>query len=435
MGIFWIVITGIISIAMLAFFSGAEVAMISINKVRIKLLAEGGGGIENARIMNELLKDHEKVISAMLIGVNISIILGTTIMTFMLNNLVKESASVLIMTIIMPPLYLIFGELIPKRICRGNADMLALKYVRVIRFFYNKFYYIVSHFTFLLDLVKRLFKSKQSNNPTMTKEEIQYLIKMSESEGVIKKSEMRMIDSIFEFNNKLLNDVMTPRNDIVAVQSSATLEDVLAIGVKEGFSRMPVYDKNIDNVSGFVYILDLIQSIDLQGKTLKDFIRPIHFSPETKKISAMLHEMQKTKIHMSIVVDEYGQTAGLCTIEDIIEEIVGEIRDEYDVEEPEMIKINENAYLFNAMMDLSDVCKKLDLSIESSDFEELDLGDIKTIGGFVISLIGRIPKLKDEISYKNIKFIVEKIDKQRIKQVKAIKKAIPAVVNTEVTGA
>ena len=411
-----VIISAAFSIMMLAFFAAAEVAVISVNKSRINLLAEGGGGILNAKIMNELLKEHEMVISAMLLGVNFSIIFGTTVTTLVLKYAVGDSMAVLVTTLIMPPLFLIFGELIPKKLARLNADTFALKYVKVIRFFYNNFYFIIKHFTFLLNLVKGVIKATGKRNPTMTKEEIQYLIKMSESEGVIKKTEGKMIDSVFSFNEMHLNDVMTPRNDVIAIQFGATLNDAIDLCVREGFSRIPVYEKNIDNIMGFLYVLDLIQhSQKLEGKTIKDFIRPVLFSPETKKIGMMLREMQKTKIHISIVVDEYGQTAGLCAIEDLVEEIVGEIRDEYDVEEPEMVKINENVYLINAMMDIEDAASELGL-----DLSEVELEDVKTLGGFVISLLGRIPKPKDSVTFGNTRFIVEKIDKHRIRQVKAV---------------
>ncbi|HNY13163.1 MAG TPA: hemolysin family protein, partial [Candidatus Wallbacteria bacterium] len=336
--IFIVIISAAFSIMMLAFFAAAEVAVISVNKSRINLLAEGGGGILNAKIMNDLLKEHEMVISAMLLGVNFSIIFGTTVTTLALKYAVGDSMAVLATTLIMPPLFLVFGELVPKKVARLNADAFALKYVKVIRFFYNNFYFIIKHFTFLLSLIKGLIKATGKRNPTMTKEEIQYLIKISESEGVIKKTEGKMIDSVFSFNEMHLNDVMTPRNDVIAIQFGATLNDAIDLCIREGFSRIPVYEKSIDNIMGFLYVLDLIQhSQGLEGKTIKDFIRPVLFSPETKKIGMMLREMQKTKIHMSIVVDEYGQTAGVCTIEDVVEEIVGEIRDEYDVEEPEMV--------------------------------------------------------------------------------------------------
>ncbi|OQA77244.1 MAG: Hemolysin C [bacterium ADurb.Bin243] len=419
MGIVLIIITTVLSILMLAFFAAAEVAVISVNKVRIQLLAEGGGGIQNAKIMCELLKEHEMVVSAMLVGVNIAIILGTSVVTFLLNNILGEKMAVVIATLLLPPLFLFFGEVIPKKIGRLTADTFSLKYVRAIRFFYNLFYYVVKHFTFLLDIIKKIFKKGTLKKSTMTKEEIHHLIKMSESDGVIKKAEGKMIETIFSFNKIFLNDVMTPRNDIAAVSAGISLKELLDIGIKEGFSRMPVYDKTIDNVLGFVYILDLVQAINLDGKTLKDFIRPILFAPETKKVGVMLREMQKSKIHITIVVDEYGQTAGLCTIEDLIEEIVGEIRDEYDVEEPEIVKINENVYLINAMMDIEDVASELNIDIKSEEFEE-----VKTLGGLVISLAGRIPKVRDEVKINNARFIVEKIDKHRIKQIKVvIKKA------------
>lgn len=419
MGILLIVVTTIISLLMLAFFAAAEVAVISVNKVRIQLLAEGGGGIQNAKIMNGLLKDHEMVVSAMLIGVNIAIILGTAVVTFLLNEILGEKYAVIVATLVLPPLFLFFGEVIPKKIGRLTADTFSLKYVRVIRFFYNLFYYLVLHFTFLLSFIKKVFKSGALKKSTMTKEEIHNLIKLSESDGVIKKAEGQMIETIFSFNKIFLNDVMTPRNDIIAVNSAAPLKEVLEIAIKEVFSRMPVYDKDIDNVLGFIYVLDLVQALNLDGRTLKDFIRPILFAPETKKIGVMLREMQKSKIHMSIVVDEYGQTAGLCTIEDLIEEIVGEIRDEYDVEEPQIVKINENVYLINAMMDIEDVASELNIDIKFDEFEE-----VKTLGGLVISLAGRIPQVRDEVKIKNARFIVEKIDKHRIKQIKVvIKKA------------
>lgn len=417
LGVALIVVTIIISLLTLAFFAAAEVAVISVNKVRIQLLAEGGGGIKNAKIMCELLKEHEMVVSAMLIGVNIAIILGTSVVTFLLNEILGGKLAVVVATVLLPPLFLFFGEVIPKKIGRLSADSFALKYVKVIRFFHNLFYYLVRHFTFLLNIIKKLFKSGAAKKSTMTKEEIHHLIKLSESDGVIKKAEGRMIESVFSFNKIFLNDVMTPRNDIVAVSSAMSLKEVLDVAVKEGFSRMPVYDKNIDNVQGFVYVLDLVQAISLEGKTLKDFIRPILFAPETKKVGVMLREMQKTKIHVTIVVDEYGQTAGLCTMEDLIEEIVGEIRDEYDVEEPEIVKINDNVYLINAMMDIDDVARELNIEIKTEEFDE-----VKTLGGLVISLAGRIPNVRDQVTLNNARFIVEKIDKHRLKQIKVVVK-------------
>ncbi|HOD41257.1 MAG TPA: DUF21 domain-containing protein, partial [Candidatus Wallbacteria bacterium] len=195
MGIVLIIITTVLSILMLAFFAAAEVAVISVNKVRIQLLAEGGGGIQNAKIMCELLKEHEMVVSAMLVGVNIAIILGTSVVTFLLNNILGEKMAVVIATLLLPPLFLFFGEVIPKKIGRLTADTFSLKYVRAIRFFYNLFYYVVKHFTFLLDIIKKIFKKGTLKKSTMTKEEIHHLIKMSESDGVIKKAEGKMIET------------------------------------------------------------------------------------------------------------------------------------------------------------------------------------------------------------------------------------------------
>lgn len=411
--ILMVIIFLVFSLIMLAFFSASEVALISVNKMRIKLLAEGG--IQNAKIMHELLKNHELVVSAMLVGVNISIILGTTVVTFFLNNILGGKIAVMVTTFVLPPIFLLFGEIIPKKIGRLSSDNFSLKYVKFIKFFYNLFYYIVKHFTFLLGVLKKIFEFGNIRKLTMTKEDIKNLIKISESEGIIKKAEGQMIESVFAFNKKTLSSVMTPRNDIIALNISLTIKEVIDISVKEGFSRMPVYDKNIDNILGFVYVLDLIQAINLTDKTLRDFIRPILFAPETKKIDVMFREMQKTKIHMAVVVDEYGQTAGICTIEDLIEEIVGEIQDEYDVEEPEIIKINENVYLVNAMMDIEDVVRELNLNISINEFN-----DVKTIGGLVISLAGKIPQIRDQVVINNIKFIVEKIDKNRLKQIKIV---------------
>jgi CBS domain containing-hemolysin-like protein len=250
-------------------------------------------------------------------------------------------------------------------------------------------------------------------------ESLRFLLKAGEEEGVIEREEQAMIASIFEFGETLVREVMVPRIDIVAIDAETSLEEAVKVILEAGHSRIPVYRENIDNIIGLLYAKDLLQYF-AEGRTDVDItkiLRPAYFVPETKKVDELLQELQQRRVHMAIVVDEYGGTAGLVTIEDLLEEIVGEIQDEYDAEEPLVEEVNENEFVFNARVDLDEVNKRLRVELPNEG------GD--TLGGFIYSQLGRVPRPGEVISFNGLTLEVLTVEGQRIGRVRVRREAPP----------
>lgn len=375
-------------------------------------------GLKKAKVLNALLEKPHFLIDTMLLGTNLTIVGATTIFSELISNfgISKHIEQEFYTTIILTPLVLIFGEIIPKTIFRFRANILMLKFSHYVNFFYNLFYPVV----FILERISSLFilsNNKESNevkHHIVSKKQLKTILKMGVQEGVIDKLEHRILYGIMEFSNKEAKEIMTPRVDVKAVSITASIEEIAEISYKTGFSRFPVYEGDIDIIKGILYVIDLVHDYDYSGKkTVRDFIRKPYFVPETKKIPDILAEMKRRKLHMAIVIDEYGGMAGIITMDDILEEIFGEIDDDYSSknEEPEIKAIGSNKFSVSARLSIEDANHNLKLSIPDSD-------EYETIGGYIYKQLGYIPKKGDKLYIKNIGNIsVEKADKRHIERV------------------
>ncbi|RLG57759.1 MAG: hemolysin, partial [Candidatus Hydrothermarchaeota archaeon] len=301
---------------------------------------------------------------------------------------------------------LVFGEITPKSISAENAERISLVVAKPIKFFIKFF----SPLVYILTLITGPVTKRSGKRRVMiTEDEIRLLVEMGEKEGVIEKEEKEMIKGVFEVGDMVAKEVMIPRVDMVCIEVNESIDEALKLIRETGFSRIPVYEGNRDNIVGILYAKDIIRHLNKKIK-IKDIMRPPFFIPETKSLRELLREMQKLKLHMAIVVDEYGGTAGLVTLEDIIEEIVGEIMDEVDEEEELIRRIDENTWLVNARARIEEVNEILNLEIPEDEFE--------TIGGFVFNKLGKIPKIGDYIEIDGVKITVEKMKDKRIRKVR-----------------
>lgn len=393
----------------IAFFSGAETALISINRLKLKLMAQAG--FRNAQTLQEMLKEQELLISAMLVGLNFFHILVSAAVTWILaRTFADERLGVLLTTALLTPVVLIFGELVPKTIFRQNANRLALKNVHRIHFTFRLMRPLTRHLTFIVNIVKAVAGKGRGGELSLTKDDIQMLIRMSEQDGILNKAEGRMLHSVFEFSKIQVRDIMTPRSDLMSVTGDATLEECVRVAAEHGFSRLPVTGEDIDEIRGFVYIRDLFGG-PIEGRRARDVMRPCMFVPMTKTIGPLLKEMQTKKAQVAIVVDEYGGTGGLCTIEDIVEVIVGDIRDEYDKEEPSLQEVSIDQFLISGMMDLEEFCERFGLPL----WED---AESKTVGGLIVERLGRVPAIGETVEFNGLRFVVERVSKRRVFKVR-----------------
>ncbi len=389
-----------------AFFSGCEAAFLSLNKIRIRRLAKEGE--ENARIVEELIREPEKLLTSILIGNNLVNIAAASVATAVAIQIFGNKG-VGIATGIVTFLILVMGEITPKSIATRNAEKISLTLAKPIKLLIKILTPAIALLTFVtLPIVKKSGKTKH----IVTEEEIKLLVEMGEKEGVIERKEKEMIKGVFEVGDMVAKEVMVPRVDMVCIELNSSLKEALELIRKTGFSRIPVYKENRDNIVGILYAKDVLRNLDRQVK-IEEIMRQAYFVPETKKLGELLKEMQQKKLHMAIVVDEYGGTAGLVTMEDILEEIVGEILDESEMEEEMIKQIDENTWMVNARARIDEINEALDLQIPEEEFE--------TIGGLVFNKLGKIPKAGDSIKINGIKITVEKMRDKRIRRVRIVK--------------
>jgi len=404
----------VIFLILSAFFSMSETALMSLSKIKIRHMIEEG--VKGYELIDKLLDNPSKLLGAILIGNNIVNIGASAIATSIAIKAIGEG-SVALATAMMTILVLIFGEITPKSLAKQNSEKIALFVSKPINIIIKLLNPLVFIFTKISNfLIKLLGGDLESDEPFITEEELKTMVGVGEEEGVLEDVEKEFIFNVFEFADARAKDVMVQRLDLVALDSKASYEDVIKLIKKEQFSRIPVYEDTIDNIIGILNVKDLLIKkayICDENKefNLKEYIREINYTFEYKKIIDLFNEMKKSRNHMTIVLDEYGGTVGLVTIEDLIEEIVGEIEDEYDkLEDDNIIKISDNEYLVDATTNITDLADILGIKIE---YEEFD-----SIGGLILGEIGSLPKSGDEIVYNNIKFVVESVKKNRIKKVR-----------------
>lgn len=410
----------IILIALLtlsALFSGSETALTSISLAKIRQLKE-----ENEKKANMLKRVKHKmgdIISTILIGNNIVNIGATAILADLTSSMSNgKGNSTVITTVVMTVLILIFGEITPKSFATQNSMKVAVKVARpieILSFIFKPVLVVLTKITNII--IKILGGEVSTNSAFVTEEEIRSLVDVGEEEGILKHQEKEMIQNIFEIDDIQVGEVMIPRIDIVAIDSESTIEEALNMIVDCGHSRIPVFKETIDNIVGILYAKDLLpfsflkcESDELREKTITELMRPAYYVPETKKANLLLKELQLKQTHIAIVLDEYGGTEGLVTIEDILEEIVGDIFDEYDNEVDLIKKIDEYTYMIQADISLEEMNEQFELNLPEEDFDSL--------GGYVFNTLGRVPVNGDIVQDERIKIEVISVLNRRVMSIK-----------------
>lgn len=388
----------------------SETALMALSKIRIRHMVEDG--VKGAKLVEKLSEDPSKLLGAILIGNNIVNIGASALATSVAVKAIGESGVGLV-TVIMTILVLIFGEITPKSIAKQNSEKVALAVSKPINIIVKLFKPFIFVFTSISGLFIRLLGGDpKATQPFITEEELKTMVGVSEEEGVLEGVEKEMIFNVFEFADSQVKDVMVQRMDIVAVDINSTYEEVIDIIKREQFSRLPVYNQNIDDVVGILNVKDLIiASQNKEEFKVSNYMREPYYTFEFKKIKELFSEMKKTRNHMSVVLDEYGGNVGIVTIEDLIEEVVGEIEDEYDDEkDDDIIVVKEDEYIVDGSARLDNIADLIGVTMESEEFD--------SVGGLIIGELGRFPEKKEEININNLRFIIEDIDKNRIKKVR-----------------
>lgn len=383
----------------------------SISKIDARHMIDQN--IKNAKIVSKLVEDPNKLLGVILVGNNIVNIGASSLATVIATNLF-QSAGAGIATGIMTILVLIFGEITPKSLSTQKTQAVACFVARPIAILSIILTPVVKVLMFISNLIITLFGGKiDTSKPFITTDELKTIVTVSHEEGVLEEEEKEMIYNVFGFGDSYTKDVMIPRTDMIAVDANATYDEIIELYKQEQFSRMPVYQESHDNIIGVIYMKDLLlKHFDPNAFKVSDFLRDVYFVHEFKRIDELFKELRSKKTGMAIVVDEYGGTSGLVTLEDLIEEIVGDIDDEYDMTEDSFVQVANREYLVDGSFRINDFNDELNLGISSNEFD--------SIGGFIIGLLDRFPDEGEVVSYENITFKVEETMNNRINKLRII---------------
>ena len=362
----FIVLVGLLMMS--AFFSASETALTSLSKIRIKNMIEEK--IKNAELIEKLVTNPNKLLSAILVGNNLVNIAATSLLTSLTLAYAPKNG-VAIATAITTVAILIFGEITPKTFAAQNSEKVSLGVARVI----NAVIFILTPAIWVLNIItgfilKLLGVKKTGITTTITEAELKTMVNVSHEEGVIEIDERRMINNVFDFDNSKAKDVMTPRTDMIAIEDAATYDEIVALFKEERFSRLPVYHESIDDIIGILHLKDIV-FIDESTFSVEKYMREPYFTYESKIISELFSEMRTKRIPVAIILDEYGGTSGLVTLEDIIEEIVGDISDEYDEEDDDITVVKEDEYIVDGSTRLEDLNEMIGTNLESEDFDTI----------------------------------------------------------------
>lgn len=418
-----------------AFFASSEMAIVTVNDQKIDKLARGGN--KRAKILSKLLENPGRFLSTVQVGVTLSGFLASAVAADSFAEILTawfvsvyprvsaeltHNVTVVILTLLLSYITLIFGELVPKRFGMKYDTATALFAAPVLAFIAKVFRPFIYLLTLSSNGVLRLFginPHEEENN--VTEEEIRLMVDAGEERGVIPEDEKNMINNIFKFDDIAVERIMTHRTEVVAVNKDVTFDELVEIATNERFSRLPVYDETLDNIVGILHIrslLSFLRDTSPEDFDLNKLIKEPHFVPQSKLANDLFRELQESKVHIAVVVDEYGGTAGIVTLEDLIEFVLGNIQDEYDDEEFEIQQSDENTYLIDGGADFEMVCELLELPFSEREVEEYDYD---TIGGFVMGMLDKIPAEGDSFELKNVLFEVPEVDDKRIVRVKATK--------------
>jgi len=411
----WTYIALLVLLGISALLSAAETALLAANRLRLQQLDEAGD--RRARTVRRLLEEPGRLLTTLLAGDNIVNVAATVLATSVFIAVFGWPRGVPYAIVGIVLMILIFGEIVPKTIAAKYADRFSLALARPLAALSTILSPVVGILSALGSIVVRPFGGRVNlTSPLVTEEEIRELVKVGEEEGVIEEAEREMIHSIFEFGDTVAREVMVPRIDMVCVADTETVSGALRLIRTEQHSRLPVYHGTIDQIVGIVHVKDLMSAVQ-DGRSeapVKDAARPAYFIPESKPLDSLLREMRRRKTQMAIVVDEYGGTAGLVTTEDLLEEIVGPILDEYDVEERLVEVVNESVALIDGRASLQEVNEVLHL--------DLPVGEVDTIGGFIYSLLGHVPAQGESVTYDGVELFVERLEGHRVARVRLTKR-------------
>lgn len=392
-----------------AFFSSAETALTTSNKIRLRTLAEEGN--KKAKKVLEITDDSGKMLSAILIGNNLVNISASSIATALAMK-AFGNAGAGIATGVLTILVLIFGEISPKTIATIHADKIALSYAGIISIIMKVLTPVIFIINKLsLGFLKLVHVNADGSQNTMTEDELRTIVDVSHEEGVIETEEREMINNVFDFGDAQAKEVMVPRIDMTFADINSTYLELIEIFREDKFTRLPVYEDSTDNVVGIINMKDLLLYENKENFCIRDILRKPYYTYEHKSTAELLIEMRKSSINIAIVLDEYGATAGLITLEDLLEEIVGEIRDEYDMDEEDPIQqINNSEYMVQGSMNLEDLCSTLELNWISEDYD--------SIGGYMIGLLDHLPVAGETVTTpEGVYLRVEDMDKNRINKI------------------
>ena len=399
----------IILLFLSAFFSSAETSLTTVNKIKLRTLADEGD--KKAQTVLKITDEPSKMLSAILIGNNIVNLSASALTTSIAYNL--GGSAVAIATGILTVLILIFGEITPKTVATINSEKMALSYAYPIQFIMV----VITPINFVLNLLSRVVFFVLGVDPnaklnTVTEDELRTMVDMGHEDGAIEEEELEMINNVFDLGDAKAKDVMVPGIHVIFADVENSYAELIEIFRENKFTRLPVYEENTDNVIGTINMKDLLLYDNTKGFNIRDILREAYFTHEHKNISELLVEMRQAALNIAIVLNEYGETAGIITLEDILEEIVGEIHDEYDTNEEEEIfkKINEYEFIIEGSTNLDDLNDRVELNLESEDYDSL--------GGYIIEKLDHLPDEKDEVVLENgVRIVVDTLDKNRIEKV------------------
>ncbi len=408
----------IFCLIVIALVSSSETAFIAVNRIRLRHLIEKGSS--SAKTVQKMRDSHDRLFSAVILSGNLFTILATSIGTAVAFKFFGEDAGVVIATVVMTFLTVVFGELAPKIYAVTHAEGVSLALAKPI----DTYIKLISPLILVFNkssnfIIKLLGGDVKTTKPFLTEEEMKSMINIGEEEGAIEKEEKEMLHNVFEFGDKKVSEAMVPRTEIVTIHEGAVVGNVLELVSTNGYSRYPVIKESVDNIIGVLYIKDILLKMskeEISGNTpVKNLIRDAYYIPESKMVTELLDDMQKNKFQIAIIVDEHGGTAGLITLEDIMEEIVGGLQDEFEAieAEKEVEIVDESTFVVSGSTGIDEIIDLINIEIKSEEFN--------TIGGFLFGLFGHLPKVGEQLRYHNLKFLILEIENKKIEKIKITK--------------
>ncbi len=412
-----LIAAAVASVFLAGFFAASETAMLFVNKARLHQLAEAGNARAEAAL--RLALERNRLHSTLLLIENFFIVFAVALCSLISLRLFSQaSAAIAVTAALMSIVVVLFAKLAPKGITSRNPDRLALAVAYPMLVLMK----LISPVARIVAATADLFAGPAapkglSCTAVVTEEDIKAMINLGEEEGALKEEEKELLHKVFEFGDTVASEAMRPRTEIVSAPTTATIHQILTLVSEFGYSRYPVIDKTVDTVVGILYVKDILVAMSSGEIKREDgiqrFVRSAYFIPENKRVSELLSEMQREKFQIAIVIDEYGGTAGLVTLEDLIEEIVGSIHDELDTAEKDVEIVDEKNFVVSGQSALDEVNELLDVHLQSKDFN--------TLGGFVFGLFGRMPKVGEQLKYKSLKFEILDLEGRKIEKVKITK--------------